>query len=77
MDIKDTSPEIYRRYTGGQVERALDNLQWLISQGKADCIVVRLPHIPDFNTEDDVTHSRRLLETMGVTLFDEFTYVTL
>ena len=73
MDIKDTSPDIYRRYTGGQVERALENLQWLVNQGVANRIVVRLPHIPDFNTAADVAHSRRLLEAMGVTLFDEFT----
>ena len=76
VDIKDTSPEIYRRYTGGRVECALENLQWLVNQGVANRIVVRLPHIPDFNTVDDVAHSRRLLEAMGITLFDEFTYVT-
>lgn len=75
VDIKDTSPDIYRRYTGGQVERALGHLQWLVNKGVAHRIVVRLPHIPDFNTDDDVKRSRLLLENMGITHFDEFNYI--
>jgi pyruvate formate lyase activating enzyme len=36
--------------------------------------MVRLPHIPDFNTDDDVNRSRQYLESIGVTRIDEFTY---
>ena len=75
IDIKDVNPDIYRRYTGQDNNRVHDNLQWLLSlDGMADRIIVRLPHIPDFNTEEDVQHSRDYLASLGVTRFDEFTY---
>lgn len=75
IDIKDVNPDIYKRYTGQDNQRVLDNLQWLLNHdGMADRVMVRLPHIPDFNTDKDVQHSRRHLAAMGVTRFDEFNY---
>ena len=75
IDIKDVNPNIYRRYTGQDNQRVLDNLQWLLSHdGMAGRIVVRVPHIPDYNTDEDVQRSRRYLESIGVTRIDEFTY---
>ena len=75
IDIKDANPDIYKRYTGQDNQRVLDNLQWLLShEGMADRIVVRVPHIPDHNTDEDVQRSRRYLESIGVTHIDEFTY---
>lgn len=76
IDIKDVNPEIYKRYTSQNNQRVLDNLQWLLSHdGMADRVVVRLPIIPDFNTDEDVQYSRRHLAAMGVKRFDEFTYL--
>jgi pyruvate formate lyase activating enzyme len=75
IDIKDVNPDIYKRYTGQDNQLALDNLQWLLShEGMADRIIVRVPHIPDFNTDEDVQRSRCYLESIGVTRIDEFTY---
>lgn len=75
IDIKDVKPDIYRRYTGQDNQCVLDNLQWLLSHdGMAGRIVVRVPHIPDYNTDEDVQRSRRYLESIGVTRIDEFTY---
>lgn len=75
VDIKDLNPDIYRRYTGQDNQRVLDNLQWLLSHdGMADRIVVRVPHIPDFNTDEDVQRSRDRLTDLGITRIDEFTY---
>lgn len=76
IDIKDVNPDIYKRYTGQDNQRVLDNVQWLLDRdGMADRVMVRLPHIPDFNTDKDVQYSRRHLAAMGVTRFDEFTYL--
>ncbi len=76
IDIKDVNPEIYRRYTGQDNRRALDNLQWLLSHdGMAERVVVRVPHIPDFNTDEDVHHTRDYLASIGVTRVDEFNYL--
>ena len=76
VDIKDMNPDIYRAYTGRDNQRVIDNLQWLAEQGKCDNVTIRLPHIPEFNTPDDITHSRKQLEAMGYHGFDEFDYIT-
>jgi len=75
VDIKDTDPAVYRRYTGQDNALVLDNLRTLLGLVGSDRITVRLPLIPDVNTESDRRRSRQLLEAMGVTRFDEFTYV--
>ena len=75
IDCKDTDPEIYRRYTGQDNAQMLSNLQRLLTLTGPERIVVRLPLIPEFNTEADRQKSRRLLENMGITQFDFFTYI--
>lgn len=75
IDIKEINADIYERYTGHDNRRVLDNLQWLLSHdGMAEHIIVRVPHIPDFNTAEDVQRSRDYLASLGVTNIDEFTY---
>lgn len=75
IDIKDVNPDIYRRYTDCDNQRVINNLQWLLSHnGMAERIVVRVPHIPDYNTDEDVCRSRDRLFSMGITHLDEFTY---
>lgn len=75
IDIKDVDPVIYKRYTGLDNRRVLDNMQWLLGHdGMADRIMVRVPHIPDFNTDEDVRRTRDYLATLGITHIDEFTY---
>lgn len=75
IDIKDTNPAIYKEYTSRDNAQVLDNLRWLMSHdGMAEKVIVRLPHIPDYNTQADVDRSRALLEKMGIKHFDEFDY---
>lgn len=76
IDIKDTNPSIYKQYTTRDNAQVLDNLQWLIEHdGMAERILVRLPHIPNHNTQADVDRSRAILNEMGITHFDEFDYI--
>ena len=76
IDIKDTNPAIYKEYTSRDNAQVLDNLRWLLQHdGMAEKVIVRLPHIPDYNTQADVDRSRALLEEMGVKNFDEFDYI--
>ena len=74
VDIKETDPEIYLSYTGKSNSIALNNLQHLISEAGAERVTVRLPLIPDFNTEDNRKKSEEILRSMGVTKFDKFNY---
>ncbi len=74
VDIKDTNPDIYHRYTGRDNWQVLGNLSWLIEQGRADDILVRIPLIPNYNTPHDQARSIERLQAMGITHFDQFTY---
>lgn len=76
VDCKDTDPEIYRRYTGRENGLMLENLKKLLALVGPERITVRVPLIPQFNTDADRSRSRALLEAMGVTNFDFFTYQT-
>ena len=76
VDCKDTNPEIYKAYTRIQNAQMLENLRTLLSLVGAERVVVRVPLIPGYNTESDRERSRALLESMGVTQFDFFTYKT-
>ena len=76
IDCKDTNPDIYRRYTGQDNARMLDNLRRLLEIVDPERITLRVPLIPKFNTEEDQIRSRNLLQTMGIVNFDLFTYKT-
>ena len=75
VDIKDMNPEIYEAYTGKNNVLTMKNLEWLLQHGDPNRILVRVPHIPDFNTEKEVKQSLEQLKAMGVTRFDEFHYL--
>ena len=75
IDCKDTDPDIYRRYTGKDNTQMLSNLQKLVSLISPERIVVRLPLIPEFNTNKDRQNSKALLEELGVTQFNFFNYI--
>lgn len=74
VDIKDTNPEIYRAYTGRSNRQALANLEWLVGAVGAEKITVRLPLIPEYNTDADRDASEAALRKMGITRFDRFDY---
>lgn len=76
VDIKDTNPAIYHRYTSGHLSRTLDNLRVLAEAGLEERVTLRLPLIPRFNTPADVDDSEQRLRKMGFTHFDRFEYLT-
>lgn len=75
VDIKDMNPDIYQAYTRKDNALVMSNLQWLLQHGEPNRIMVRVPHIPDFNTDEDVERSKEHLEKMGVMSIDEFQYI--
>lgn len=76
IDVKDMNPDIYRRYTSIDNSRVVENLRWLADHVELEKVTIRLPHIPDYNTQADIAKSRKQLETMGFTDFDCFEYIT-
>ena len=75
VDIKDTDPTVYQAYTGIANTAVLDNLRLLLTLKSPSDVRVRLPLIPEYNTESHRDRSEQLLRGMGVTNIERFTYV--
>lgn len=75
VDIKDMNPEIYKAYGCKENKQVISNLQWLAANGYADKVIIRLPLIPEYNTDEDRQQSQQQLEEMGFTNFDKFNYI--
>ena len=75
VDCKDTDPDIYRRYTGGDVRLMKDNLEFLLASCGAERLLVRVPYIPGFNTAEDQARSAEALREMGAMRLEVFEYV--
>lgn len=75
VDIKDMNPDIYKVYGCKENKQVVSNLQWLAANGYADKVIIRLPLIPEYNTDEDRQRSQQQLEEMGFTNFDKFNYI--
>lgn len=75
VDIKDMNPDIYKAYGCKENKQVIGNLQWLAANGYADKVIIRLPLIPEYNTDKDRQQSQQQLEEMGFTNFDKFNYI--
>jgi pyruvate formate lyase activating enzyme len=69
--------DIYKEYSGISNERVIDNLKWIATEHPdlLSNIKIRLPHIPNYNIDDDRNKSQAFLETLGYTNFDRFEYI--
>ncbi|MBR5423865.1 MAG: radical SAM protein [Clostridia bacterium] len=74
VDIKTLDPDIYRKYTGADLDPVLHNLKLLAGAVSPERVTVRIPLIPSYNDEADRRRSEGLLAAMGFTTFDFFTY---
>lgn len=74
IDIKDMNPDIYQKYTGRDNSLVFENLRLISDLSRQKDCLIRIPLIPNFNTDADRTASRTALEAFGFTNFDLFTY---
>ena len=74
IDIKDANDEIYEAYTGKSNAQIWENLKWLSENYDREHVIIRVPLIPEFNTEKDVELSVERLQKLGFGKFDRFTY---
>jgi len=74
IDIKDMNSDIYRNYTGQSNDLVFDNLRLIAESGRQSNCIIRIPLIPNYNTNTDREASRKALEALGFTRFDLFTY---
>ena len=74
VDIKDTNKTIYEKYTGVSSE-IIQQLCYIKELVQVDKVIVKVPHIPHFNTNEDVKHSIEILKGIGITHIKEITYM--
>ena len=75
IDIKDMNNGIYRSYTGHDNYNVIENLKALVTLTDKDKIICRVPHIPNYNTPDDVSFSASQLKQIGIVKIEEFEYI--
>lgn len=74
IDIKDWNNDIYKNYTGKDNQLVKTNLVYLLENDKAEKIMVRIPDIPNFNTNEDVAKTVEELKNIGITKIDRLAY---
>lgn len=72
IDIKDSSEEIYRKYTGISGVRVYENIERLSSKIGKERLRIRIPRIPGYNSQADVHKSVFLYSGLGE--IDVFNY---
>ena len=77
VDIKESNPDTYHAYTGGDAKVAWANLEHLLSLVGPEHVTVRVPLIPDFNDEAATKRTALRLTALGATSLDRFTYRTI
>ena len=75
VDVKDMDPAIYERYTGRTPEAMRRNLARLAALCP-ERVTVRVPLIPEYNTDADGDRSEKILRGMGFERIERFTYIT-
>lgn len=76
VDIKDMNPRTREKYTGRMGDSA-HQLCYLKQYGIVDNVTIRVPHIPGFNTDEDVKRSIEQVKILGFKDIQEFEYLVL
>ena len=76
VDIKDMNPQIREKYTG-RVGDSAHQLCYLKQYGIVNNVTIRVPHIPSFNTDEDVNRSIEQVKILGFKDIQEFEYLVL
>lgn len=74
VDIKDISPEVYESYTGHNNQKVLSNLLLLNSIVTPDIIQVRVPNIPGYNNEQNISTTVDYITNLGINNVEVFDY---
>lgn len=65
IDIKDSNNEIYKNYTGVDNLKVYDNVLRLNHKTGKEKLLIRIPKIPNYNTEKDIQESVKLYSNLG------------
>lgn len=65
IDIKDSNNEIYKNYTSVDNLKVYDNVLRLSHKTGKEKLLIRIPKIPNYNTEKDIQESVNLYSNLG------------
>lgn len=65
IDIKDSNTEIYKNYTGVENLKVYDNVLRLSHKTGKEKLLIRIPKIPNYNTEKNIQESVNLYSNLG------------
>jgi pyruvate formate lyase activating enzyme len=65
VDIKDISSKIYSKYTLSDNEEVIKNLKFLASKRLQHKCLIRIPKIPNYNTDNNVEESVKFIQNLG------------
>lgn len=65
IDIKDSNNEIYKNYTGVDNLKVYDNVLRLNHKTGKEKLLIRIPKIPNYNTEKNIQESVKLYYNLG------------
>ena len=65
IDIKDSNNEIYKNYTGADNLKVYDNVLRLSHKTDKEKLLIRIPKIPNYNTEKNIQESVKLYSNLG------------
>lgn len=75
IDVKSMNPDVYQAYTGQSNERVIQNLEYIVKRGFQEKCRVRVPRIPGYTREQDVSFTADRLKQMGFQNIEIFDYV--
>lgn len=74
VDIKADNSEVYERYTGVRLDQALQNLYWMMGHVPASKILLRIPIIPGYVSEEEARRAKEWLEPRAHNRIEIFEY---
>lgn len=75
VDVKSLNADIYKRYTGKDIHIMLHNLEYICEKRLQHQCKIRIPHIPEYTSENDVELTVKQIREMGFENIDVFDYV--
>lgn len=75
IDIKTLDETVYRKYTGRDMDRVKEHLEFLRIRGYADKCKIRIPVIPGFVSEAEAEKEKVLLQDKGFIHTEVLRYV--
>lgn len=75
IDVKDLNPYIFHSYTGRKDYNMNHRLEMFQSFNKKGHVTIKVPHIPDYNTKEDVLRSINVLRNLGFEDIQEVDYI--